>query len=427
MDKIRKSLFFVSIILAFNTLNTSAQLKISAEFRPRTELRHGYKALVLGSDESAFSISQRTRLNFISTTDKLSYRMSIQDVRVWGDQTQMSTTSNQLMLQQAWAEYKFNSTLSMKLGRQELDYDDARILGNVDWAQQARSHDIALFKYEDAFKLHLGAAYNQDAEKLKGTDYSVTGNYKTLQFLWFNKKISELGVSILLLNNGLQNKSADLVPVYKLAYTQTMGSRLSYNLGSTSLFAAGYYTTGKDITLRKVSAHYAAVGANVNINENWATNLGYELLSGTSQLEKKNNSNYTNASFNPFYGTNHKFNGLMDYFYVGNHLNGVGLNDIYGTIAYKNGKFNAGLTPHYFIAANEMIDPAVVGGKMNSKLGTEIDFTLGYKLDENVQISGGYSQMLATATLQQLNGSGDAKANNQWAWLMIAFKPDFLK
>ena len=34
-----------------------------------------------------------------------------------------------------------------------------------------------------------------------------------------------------------------------------------------------------------------------------------------------------NNSFTPFYGTNHKFNGHMDYFYVGNHIGNVGLRE----------------------------------------------------------------------------------------------------
>ena len=34
-----------------------------------------------------------------------------------------------------------NEKFAFKVGRQEINYDDARIFGNVDWAMQARSHD----------------------------------------------------------------------------------------------------------------------------------------------------------------------------------------------------------------------------------------------------------------------------------------------
>lgn len=422
-----KQLIISSLLAISPFTNLDAQLKISAEVRPRAEYRHGYKSLVKDNDEEAFQISQRTRLNFNYNSEKVKYQISLQDVRLWGDVSQLTTASTQLMLQQGWAEYLFTNILSLKIGRQELNYDDSRILGNVDWTQQARSHDIALLKYEKNFKLHFGLAFNQGADKLINTNYEVVNNYKTMQFLWFNKKINDLNVSLLFLNNGMQNKSADVIPVFKTVYSQTIGSKLGYNMESVSVFGAGYYTFGKDVTMRKLSAYYASAGANITLNTNLSAELGWELLSGTSQLEKAKNADYTNKSFNPFYGTNHKFNGHMDYFFVGNHLNSVGLNDLNANLSYKKGKFNATLTPHYFWAANDIINPDVVGGSMPNYLGTEIDFTIGYRLADNVQLSGGYSQMFGSKLLNILNPTGDINASNNWAWMMLSFKPDFLK
>ena len=419
---------FLSIcfIIFLSAHQSMAQFQLSAEYRPRTELRHGYKSIFTTDDKSAFFTSQRTRLNASYSLDKLKLGISFQDVRVWGDVNQQNTTSNQVMLYQGWAEYMFSKQFSMKLGRQELKYDDERIFGNVDWAQQARSHDLALFKYEKGFRLHVGLAFNQESERLRGTDYNISGNYKNMQFVWYNKKVNALNVSLLFLNNGLQNKSTDATPVYKTAYNQTYGTRLVYDKNAISLFGATYFTTGKDITLRNLSAYYVTLGINKKINNDWGAGLGWELLSGTSQKEKKANVNYTNTSFTPFYGTNHKFNGFMDYFYVGNHLNSVGLSDLYGNISYKNNKFNATITPHIFSAANDVLNPAAPGTLMAKSLGTEIDLVAGYKLADNIQVSCGYSQMFGTETLKALSG-GDNKATNNWAWVMIAFKPDFIK
>ncbi len=418
---------FILLIIAFSSLNRGmAQFQVAAEYRPRTEYRHGYKSMVTDDDKAAFFTSQRMRLNGVYTLDKLKIGMSLQDVRVWGDVPQQSSSSNQVLLYQGWAEYLFTKQFSMKMGRQELKYDDERILGNADWAQQARVHDLALFKYEKSFKLHVGLAFNQESEKTKTTDYNIIGNYKAMQFVWFNKKIDALGLSLLFLNNGLQNKSTDAIPVFKTAFSQTVGTRLVYDKKSISLFGATYYTTGKDITLRDLSAYYATLGLSAKLNDIWGAALGWELLSGTSQKEKKANANYTNNSFTPLYGTNHKFNGYMDYFYVGNHLNSVGLNDLYGNISYKKKKFSVVLTPHIFSAANDVLNPAVSGKVMSKSLGTEIDLVAGYKLDENIQLSGGYSQMFGTETLKALSG-GENKATNNWVWVMIAFKPGFLK
>lgn len=414
---------FVSF-LSFSQL--MAQFKLSAEYRPRSEFRHGYKTLFTQDDQAAFFTSQRMRLNAAYSFDKLKFGLNIQDIRVWGDIAQQNNTSNQLMLSQGWAEYMVSNAFSVKIGRQELNYDDARIFGNADWVQQARSHDLILFKYEKSFKLHIGSAFNQESEKIKGTDYNISSNYKTMQFVWFNQKIKDLNLTLLFLNNGLQNKSVDAIPVYKTVFSQTVGTRLVMDKKAVLLSGALYYTVGQDVMLRRLSAYYASLGAGFKLGTTWRADLGWEFLSGTSQTEKKANANYTNTSFNPFYGTNHKFNGHMDYFFVGNHLNSVGLNDLYATFSYKKDKFNIGITPHIFSAASDVLNPAVAGETMKKALGTEIDLFAGYKLSEYAQISSGYSQMFGTQTLKVLQG-GDNKSTNNWAWVMITFKPEFIK
>jgi hypothetical protein len=96
-----------------------AQFKLSAEYRPRTEFRHGYKTLFTQDDQAAFFTSQRMRLNAAYVFDKLKFGLNIQDIRVWGDVAQQNNTSNQLMLSQGWAEYMVSNAFSVKIGRQE--------------------------------------------------------------------------------------------------------------------------------------------------------------------------------------------------------------------------------------------------------------------------------------------------------------------
>lgn len=413
-------------IFAFLPILLSAQLNLTAEYRPRTEYRHGYKTMLNQGDEAAFFTSQRTRLNFDYKGEHTKYMLSIQDVRVWGDHFQLSNTSQQLMVHQAWTEYAFSKQLSLKAGRQELVYDDARILGNVDWAQQARAHDLALLKYEGNFKLHIGAAFNQLNEKLINTNYPIT-NYKTMQFVWFNKKLSDVNLSLLLLNNGFQyedNSTPALGTIYKNVYSQTAGGRLTYDIQKLSLATAAYYTGGKDAQSRTLSAYYLAAEANLKLNSTINITAGYELLSGTSDFEKvANPTTYVNRSFNPFYGTNHKFNGHMDYFYVGNYLNKNGLNDLYASLNYKKNKFSIGTTIHSFAAANKV--RALTGDEMDAQLGVETDIYAGLDLNDQVKLTVGYSQMFGTATLEKVSG-GSSGVSNHWAFAMLAFKPKFL-
>ena len=69
------------------------------------------------------------------------------NVRTWRNQPQQIANQDfATSVHQAWAEMNFSPEISLKVGRQELAYDDQRIFGNAGWAQQARSHDVALYK-----------------------------------------------------------------------------------------------------------------------------------------------------------------------------------------------------------------------------------------------------------------------------------------
>src|SRR3989338_10223948 len=134
---------------------TFAQFTLDGEVRLRFEYRHGYKAVADSAQDGAASIEQRTRLNFGYKTEGYNFKVTLQDVRVWGSQPQLVQTAAQqnnkgayLSLHEAWGEALMSSKWALKLGRQEIDYDDARIMGNVAWAQQARSHDAALLKFK---------------------------------------------------------------------------------------------------------------------------------------------------------------------------------------------------------------------------------------------------------------------------------------
>ena len=153
INNFKRKLLSATVLLGFSTY-ACAQLNMSAQIRPRAEYRNGVGTLTPkdftgnGDTSSAGFISQRSRLSLNYKFEKLAFGMSIQDVRVWGQDA--STISNadgsRLSLHEAWAEATLSDSmgLSLKVGRQELLYDDSRLLGNLDWLQQGRRHDAAL-------------------------------------------------------------------------------------------------------------------------------------------------------------------------------------------------------------------------------------------------------------------------------------------
>ena len=414
-----KKLVITSVIVTLFVATLSAQqFDLSAEVRPRYENKHGYKTLLATDADGSNFVSQRTRLNFGYKNEKLKAYVSLQNIRVWGDVSTLASDDNATALHEAWAEAILSDKVSLRLGRQEIVYDDHRIFGNVGWAQQARSHDAFLFKYipNDKNRLDIGFALNADSQSGIDNLYSNAAGYKSFQYAWYHGKFNKFGLSVLLLNTGIEYlENVGLANENQtIDYMQTIGPRLTYKSGKFSANAATYFQTGKTLNA-DVSASYFTGNIAYKVADNFTLGTGIEYLSG----KDTNSSNNDVESFAPLFGTNHKFNGWMDYFYVGNFANSVGLTDINATIAYKKEKFSAKLIPHFFSAAADVYSGAT---KMDANLGTEIDLTLGYKLAKDITLSAGYSTMFATNTLEALKG-GDKDENNSWGWIMFTFKP----
>jgi len=424
-----KSIFFLVILFLYDSaISNAQQFIISGELRPRFEARNGYGTLNSPENEAANFISQRSRINFDYSEQKYRIFFSLQNVRVWGDVATLSKSDkNGVTFHEAYGEYYFTPKLSVKLGRQEIIYDDHRIFGNVDWAQQARSHDALIIKYKTNENgwLDLGFALNANGETNFKQDYNVN-QYKSLQYAYYNTKIAEgIKFSALLLNNGMPY-SKIIGPnndIEKITYSQTLGGRFIYKKNRWDADAATYLQTGNTPNsikngIEDLSAYYFTVNAKYNLNYQFKIGAGIEYLSGNDQ----GSNNTKNKAFTPFYGTNHKFNGWMDYFYVGNHIDNVGLIDINTPIIYNKNKFSAILVPHFFSAEGTLLNNN--GSVADAYLGTEIDIKLGYKIYKNINFNLGYSQMFATESMEIIK-TGSKDETNNWAWAMVTFKPTF--
>jgi alginate export protein len=179
------SIYLLSVL----SFRARAQLSLTGELRVRTEFRNGYGTLEPVGATPAFVTSQRARLNFHYVSSRVIFHAAVQDVRVWG--ADASTINNadgaRLGVHEAWGELVFANAadsgfghspvqwLSVRIGRQELVYDDERLLGNLNWLQQARRHDAVVFRLRQmGWQMDAGAAFNQntDAFNYNGTYYT---------------------------------------------------------------------------------------------------------------------------------------------------------------------------------------------------------------------------------------------------------------
>ncbi len=406
-----KQLLVIAIFSLLLGSQLKAQFSLSGELRPRTEYSHGFATLAAENQDPSLFTSQRTRLNFDYKMDLLKVGLVLQDVRIWGNQAQQ--VSNQdfaTSVHQAWAEMNLGKSVILKVGRQELVYDDQRILGNSGWAQQARSHDMAVFKYAKKVNVHLGIAHHENTNR-KNNFYDGPDAYKDLQFIWLNRKTEKFNLSFLFLNNG---KPVMEGTEQKSKYSQTFGTRVEVPVDNVAFSGNLYFQTGEDGANKSLNAYNLLVEATYKISDKSQLNLGYEILSGSDY-----NQTQKNNSFTPIYGSNHKFNGFMDYFYVGNHLNTVGLSNGYVKFSTSKNKTVINADLHFFATSAKISETA------DNYLGTELDLTLTQTLNPVTKISFGYSQMFGSESLEILKG-GSKSAFNNWAYLMISVTPKFL-
>jgi len=393
-----------------------AQFTLSGEFRPRAEFRNGFGNLIAEDTDAAFGISTRARLNAGYKTDAYNFYLSLQDVLVWGDQRQIQPwdLNNSFAVFEAWAEIKLAPGFSTKLGRQVLSYDDQRILGGLGWAQQARNHDAALFRYktDTNFKLDVALAFNQSTTNPTGfasvgTDYTITGanTYKTMQMLHLNKKWDAFGLSLLVMNNGYQAYDLLTGEADGTNDIQTFGTHLTYKSGAFGAAGNFYYQTAEDVD----GAYEASLDLTYKTSDKLTLGIGGEILSGAGD---------STSAFNPLFGTNHKFNGFMDYFYVGNHGGNIGLIDLHAMAKIKTGPKSGLLIKALNFSGAEELPSG------ETQLGTEVDLVFTQKF-KGYALKLGYSQMFASEGMEELKSVADPKGTQNWAWAMLIIKPKF--
>ncbi len=423
------------LILIFTLLSLEAPAQqadttftVGVEMRPRFELRNGFKRPIEKSEDPAAFVEQRSRLNLGYETGKYGVRLSVQDVRVWGNLNQIFKEDDALTnVFEAWVSYNLDKQWSLKFGRQEIAYDNDRFLGTLDWAQQGRSHDALLVRFlkpESNLTAHAGVTFNQSVDfeptRLTDTFFELEGNNKTMQYVWINRTMDKWGYSFLFHNDGRQVQADSTV-----SFRQTTGLNGFYNFGDFTYRGEFFYQFGVDPLQADVSAFLFNSEVTYFRGKSELT-AGIDWLSGTDIDSDKN------KSFNPLYGTNHKFYGYMDFFNVGNPFSQPGNPYDVGLINfYQKAKWNFtekmafDINLHQFLSDTEVFN--VAGNSMSRYMGTEIDLLLTFRPEQAATLFIGYSQMIQTDTMERVKRNSNASSFNGWAWVMFRLNPHILK
>lgn len=422
-------LFLVlTIIYQINT-KVNAQFTLDGEFRNKAMYLDGYKELRNSTKHPYGIIVQRSRLNLSYTNDNISYYMSFQDVRSWG-QDDFGVSNPSINLFEAWVNFGFNDLWSIKFGRQKLQYDDGRLLSYVNWRDNAVVHDLAILKYQNSekgFNADFGIAVNNPASYQNFiTEYTLK-NYKYMSYLWLNKKFFDKKLNISLMN--IADVYQKPLNVNSFNTRVTTGPNISFKNSNFNIKGSYYYQGGKYADGKDINAYFYGVSLGYYITKSAEFTVGYDHYSGTDYKDTLKAKLETNT-FDKLYGTAHTFLGYMDYFSGNNSdkTKGAGINDLFARFNYSfNEKHDIELAYHIFNLDKEYIPVAnKESKKVDKNLGQEIDCVYNYKYNKNVNLQLGYCVMLPSETLENLHGysKGESKFA-QFAYLMITFKPTF--
>ena len=231
-----------------------------------------------------------------------------------------------------------------------------------------------------------------------------------MQYVYLNQSWESFSGSLLLMNNGFQKFDTNSEPdgVNNL---QTLGTHVDYKKVKFGVAANAFLQIGDNVDTAFL----------IGLDVTYKASNKVTLVAGVEVISGDDSKTSDTEAFFPLYGTNHKFNGFMDYFYVGNHANNIGLSDIHVSANFKLNETSSLMVK----ALNFNGERELPNGERS--LGNEIDLVFK-KAFKGYALIAGYSQMFANDGMYELKGIAKdvATSRQNWGWVMLVIKPKFI-
>ena len=297
----------ISFFLSGQSNEPNAYFTLGIEYRPRTELRYGYRKLPTVNAQPAFFTSHRARLNIGYESEKINFFISMQDIRLWGEEATRDRFG-ELQIFEFYVMPQINDHWSMKIGRQRLSFDDERFFAQNDWRQASGKHDgINIIYRSPSIHFDWFTAFNQSNMGNFGTFYQP--GFEGYKFLTAHLMTWDINSKSTLISTIFADGYQGTTPVKKTYFKSTIGLKFKQAIGSTTSFSASLFSqTGKLPSGQKIRAWFYDTEFLQPISTNYQLRAGVQYFSGgNSPTDEFSNS------FLAQYGAFHKFNGRMDY------------------------------------------------------------------------------------------------------------------
>jgi len=400
------------ILMVFVFVGTAAgqalkDITVSGQVRHRTE--YTGKDFDSNRDNVWFHLL-RTRINVTANpAEDVKAFVQIQDSRLFGseDNTLSDGSADAIDVHQAFFQVDnlFGSEFTARIGRQEINVGNQRLVGAVGWHNVGRSFDGVRFMHEMekgslqlfAAKL-VGSMGIPDSQNLFGASgaipFSEGHNVEILAL--FDNDTSEI--------DGGEADGEHVLSRYTVgAAAKGKASDLDYEV--EAYFQGGNKEQGGGLDRASISAYLVSgnVGFVVSKERNVRVGALYTIVSGDDD-----SSDDEFGAFNTLFATNHKFYGFMDYFLGFGSAGGMGLRDLAVSLGLNASEaLRVKIDVHHFTADQ-------VPSGFDDVFGQEVGVTGIYAYNSAFSFTGGGSAFFPGEIMDITRGEDTAV----WAYLM---------
>ena len=368
-------------------LEDGTTLSLDMQYRPRFQTNTGRDFADLDG-ASPWYVSHRAAVGVgLVNEGGLAAYVRVVDVRHWGEEAvdgkpdlhgTFDSRAEGVDFHEAYGIIPLGvEGLRLKIGRQEITWDNGRLIGNANFSQGARNFDAARLIWRSCDRFEAEGLYakireadaSRDGRPPAGRDDDIdlAGTHLTWQYV-NGHRLSLL--YLLKKDHGTADETR-----------HTAGAFAAGNAGGFAYSAEGFYQGGTAGD-QSLGAYLAAVklGYGLSMAPKPTLTLHAELLSGDGTKA---------GTFDNLYASNHGKYGEMDFFTViPKHTANLGLMDLGGRLAVAPHKaFKAHVDVHLL----QSVEDAAGGSK---DFGLEVDTKLVWAPWRGVKISALYGVFL---------------------------------
>ena len=417
------NLLFFAFIANVDAAENNLSFIPGAEERFRVEYRDNF-TFNKQTDDEGYLAFQRLLIN-----GKLTYKQDLilfiegNDIREISCNTKKTSQYDDLDLYQGYMEYK-NGLIGIKIGRQQLDYGDKRLLAAPSWSNKLKSFD-AIKTYLccentslDLFTGHIVLYDDNNPNEMDNSEY-VYGSHISYK----NKNLFIPNIEFMYLTiydedkviKGEDNRYGELNQ--HTIDTLIKGSLFSSGIDYAFEFA---YQFGKYGTndIKNAYAIHADIARKFNCFLLPELKLEYNNASGD-----KSPSDFKTNTFIPYYQTTHDPYGLMDFF-IWQNMREIALS------VKLNPNKKVSMTPALnFFWLDEKRDSwyKSSGSKIRTASNSDVSYFVGietsvvikYNLNKNVKLETGYAHFFSSIYVKDTGAHADVN------WMYVQTKINF--